>query len=46
MTTSPIRADNFVMIMVTTMTLIVGMMINAAEWGQRIKDESGNLFDA
>ncbi|MGB2910674.1 MAG: hypothetical protein WBB55_08855 [Anaerolineales bacterium] len=46
MTASPIRADNFVMIMVTTMTLIVGMMINAVEWGQRKKDEFGKLFDA
>jgi hypothetical protein len=28
------------------MTLIVGVMINAVEWGQRTKDESGKLFDA
>jgi hypothetical protein len=33
------------MTMVTTMTLLVVMMINAKKWGRRTKDELGKIFD-
>jgi hypothetical protein len=39
------RIDNFVMTMVTTMTLIVVMMVNAKKWGRRTKDELGKIID-